>query len=170
MNQNPVDPEKHLSDAELFALAVPATGEPEAIPAHLSRCRDCSRALQEWKSAVVALAEAETGELARRTDAEWHVAEDATLAALRRAGRPRRGAHPWRWAVAIAASLLIVALVLPARRRAVSTASAVPTAAPQPAPSELTGADAADDELLRSASFLAAGGDVEGEGSGEDRL
>jgi len=39
--------EKHLTDAELFALAAPATGEPEALPKHLSTCRTCSRALQE---------------------------------------------------------------------------------------------------------------------------
>ncbi|HYX22428.1 MAG TPA: hypothetical protein VFA98_16410, partial [Thermoanaerobaculia bacterium] len=60
----------HLSDAELFALAAPAAGEPEALPAHLSACRDCARALREWKVAMGDVGEADAGELARRSPEE----------------------------------------------------------------------------------------------------
>jgi hypothetical protein len=67
--------------------------------------------------------------------------------------------------VAIAASLLVAALLLPLKRPATHVASAPPTpAAATTQGSELTPADQADDDLLRQASFLAAGGDLEGEG------
>ena len=38
----------HLTDAELFNLAVPPVGAPEALPRHLSEGWSCSRALHEW--------------------------------------------------------------------------------------------------------------------------
>jgi hypothetical protein len=163
------DFEAHLTDAELFSLAVPPTGEPEALPQHLSRCRDCSRALQQWQAAVRALADEDTGVIDRRTPEEWRSAEEATLAALRRAGRPGRRAHPMRWAVAVAASLLLAALVLPVRHGG-PAATAAPTPAAQAATSELSPADRADDEMLREASFLAGGGDDLADAALEGRL
>lgn len=157
--------DRHLTDAELFALAAPATGEPEALPKHLSGCRACSRALQEWKGAVRVLAEEDAGEIGRRTEEEWRAAEDATLERLKKATPARRRVHPWRWAVAIAASLLIAVLLLPSKRPAanIASASATPVATSSTG-DDLAPADQADDDLLRQASFLAAGGDLEGEG------
>ena len=167
--------ERHLTDAELFALAAPAAGEPEALPRHLSRCAVCSRALQEWKTEMRVLAADDAGEIGRRTEEEWRAKEDATIAALRRQAAPVRRLKPLRWAVAIAASLLVAVLVLPLRRSA-STAAAHPTpvSAAAPAPdgngSELGAADQADDDLLRQASYLAGGGDLETERALEGRL
>lgn len=93
MHDEPNPIEKHLSDAELFALAAPAAGEPEALPEHLSRCGECARALREWKDAVRAVGEADAGELARRTPEQWRAAEEATMTAIRAAGRPARRVH-----------------------------------------------------------------------------
>jgi hypothetical protein len=169
MHQDKPDHETHLTDAELFALAAPAAGEPEALPRHLSRCPACSRALQEWKGAVRLLADEETSEIDRRSPEEWREAEQATMAAIRRAGRPGRRVHPVRWAVGIAASLALLALVLPGSRSAPVLAP-VPTPSAQSASGELSAADRADDELLRQASFLAEGGDVDSDASAEGRL
>lgn len=161
----------HLSDAELFGLAAPAAGEPEALPAHLSQCRDCARALREWKAAMAAVGEAEEGELARRSPEEWRAREDETLEAIRRARRPRRSMPAWRWALAAAASLLVAVLVLTARRAAppVTTVAAHATPAVA-ASSDMSAADAADDRLLRDASYLAGGGDVDSGSGLESRL
>ena len=168
------DVDRHLTDAELFTLAAPAAGGPEELPRHLSRCPACSRALQEWKSELRVLGDEDAGEIGRRSEEEWREKEDATIAGLRRRGVPVRRVRPLRWAVAIAASLLLAALLLPTRRPA-ATAAAHPTpvmaaAAPADGGSELGAADQADDDLLRQASYLAAGGDLEGEGSLEGRL
>ncbi len=167
MDAQTPDVEGHLTDAELFALAAPATGDPEALPRHLSRCRACSRALQDWKAAVRALADDETRELDGRTPEDWRAAEAATMAAIRRAGRPGRRPRPWRWAVGVAASLVLVFLAVPGRKP-MPVASLVPTPAAE-AP-ELSAADRADDELLREASFLAAGGDDANDADLEGRL
>ncbi len=155
---------RHLTDAELFGLAAPASGEPEALPPHLSRCEDCSRALQEWKASVRALAAEEVVEIERRSPAEWQAAENATMAAIRRAARP--GPHPLRWAVGIAATLAVIALAMPARR-AIPIAAAIPTPA---AEAGLSPADRADDDLLRQASYLAGGGDDGSEAESEENL
>jgi hypothetical protein len=164
------EPDRHLTDAELFALAAPASGEPEAIPKHLSACRTCSRALQDWKGAVRALAEKDAGEIGRRTEEEWRAAEDATLEKLK-AAPARRRVHPLRWAAAIAASLLVAVLLLPSKRPPASAAAAPATpAATSSSASDLSPADQADDDLLRQASFLAAGGDLEGESGLAGRL
>jgi hypothetical protein len=167
MDTQTPDVEAHLTDAELFALAAPATGDPEAIPRHLSRCRACSRALLDWKAAVRALADDEAGELDRRTPEQWKAAEDSTMAAIRRAGRPGRRSHPLRWAVGVAASLVVVFLAMPGRKAA-PVASLVPTPAAEV--QELSASDRADDELLREASFLAAGGDDANDADLEGRL
>ena len=148
--------QRHLSDSELFGLAAPAAGEPEALPRHLSQCQSCSRALQDWKAAVRALAEEEVGELNRRSPEQWRAAEDATMAAILRAGRPRRFRHSLRWAIGIAASLLIVALAMP-RRSAPPVSVAVAASSDETA---LSAADREDDRLLRDVSFLAQGDDT----------
>lgn len=162
---NKHDSDRHLTDAELFGLAAPAAGEPEALPPHLSTCQSCSRALQEWKASVRALAAEEVDEIERRSPAEWQAAEDATMAAIRRAARPARRAHPLRWFVGIAATLAVIALAMPARRSS-PVATVVPTPA---AEAGLSPTDRADDDLLREASYLAGGGDespeVESEGN-----
>ncbi len=158
--------EAHLTGAELLALAAPATGEPEALPRHVLGCPTCSRRLQEWKASVRALAAEEVDPVSRRTPREWRAAEEATMAAIHRAGRPGRRAHPVRWAVAIAASLLLVALLVPGTRTA-STAGRVPRPDAEPA---MTAADRADDALLRDAAYLAQGGDTLGDPESDDSL
>ena len=164
MDQN--DSDRHLTDAELFGLAAPAAGEPEALPPHFSSCQACSRALQEWKASVRALAAEEVDEIERRSPADWQAAEDATMAAIRRAARPGRKSHPLRWAVGIAATLAVIALAMPGRR-IVPIAAAVPTPT---ADAGLSPADRADDDLLREASYLAGGGDDAAEADSEGRL
>jgi hypothetical protein len=152
MHDTTVDP--HLTDAEIFSLAAPASGEPEALPAHLLRCPDCSRGLHEWKAALRAIGHDEVAELDRRTPGEWRQAEDATMSAIRRAGKPGGSRRAVRWAVGIAASLLLVALAMP--RRGGPEALAVPGPDQSAA---LSPADAEDDALLREAADLARGGD-----------
>ncbi|HEY7574729.1 MAG TPA: hypothetical protein VIB08_06160 [Thermoanaerobaculia bacterium] len=147
--------ESHLSDADLFALAVPAAGEPEALPRHLSECQACSRSLQEWKSSVRALGEESVDAINRRSPEQWHAAAEATMARIRRAARPGRARRPLRWALGVAASLLILALAVPRRAAA---PSAVATAAPET--SGLSEADREDDQLLRDVAFLAQGDDT----------
>jgi len=149
---------KHLDDATLFALATPAAGEPEALPGHLSRCSSCARALAEWKSAIRTLGEEELGAIGRRSPEAWRAAEDATMAAIRRASRRRGIVRPLRWAVGIAASLLILALAIPARRRERRPSPAA--SASQAEENALPVADRADDALLKDAEFLARGGDT----------
>ena len=172
MNPENPDLDEHLTDAELFALAAPAAGEPEALPRHVLSCRTCSRSLQEWKAAVRALADEDAGEIGRRTAEQWSAAEDATIAALRRAAPGRRPSRRLRWAIAVAASLLLAALLLPLRRHAPPRVAAVPTpsVAAAGSDSELTPADQADDELLRQASYLASGGDLDNDVPVEGRL
>ena len=147
------EPTRHLTDAELFAGALPAAGQPEALPAHLSECLACSRALAEWKSAVRELATEDAAPIAARTPAEWTAAEDSTLALIRRARR-RRPRMPLRWAVAAAAVLFVVALLLPTRGRERGNAAERPLDA-----AELSAQDQADDALLRDVARLSRGDD-----------
>lgn len=158
--------ERHLTDAELFSFAAPAAGEPEALPRHLLECQSCSRALQEWKASVRTLAEEDVDELSRRSPEAWRAAEEATMAAIRRADRPGRKAHPLRWLLGVAAALVIAVLALPVRR-GVTTAAAVPT---PPAEAALSPSDLADDALLRDVAYLAEGGDTTADVETEDRL
>ncbi|MDQ2871407.1 MAG: hypothetical protein M3S32_11725 [Acidobacteriota bacterium] len=145
----------HLTDAELFGLAIPAAGAPEALPSHLSDCLACSRALQEWKGAVRELG-GEMGPIGARTSEAWAEAEDQTMRAIRRAGSVRRGT-PLRWGVGIAASLLLIALAVPMRR---SDPAAIPAAGM--AASDLSPQDQADDALLRDVARLASAEDPAG--------
>jgi hypothetical protein len=142
----------HLTDAELFTLAVPPVGEPEALPRHLSECFRCSRALQEWKLAVREIADEDTEALDRRTEAEWESMENATIAAMRRAGRHRR-APALQWAASIAAGLLLGILVLPALRKSAPGVSGRTAAAATAAQ------DQKDDALLRDVARLSQGED-----------
>ncbi len=92
MQREPLTSADHLSEGDLFTLAVPPAGEPEALPRHLSECSSCSRALSEWKTAVRDLAGSETDALSRRTPREWEALENRTLEAIRgaRVGGSRR--------------------------------------------------------------------------------
>lgn len=140
----------HLTDAELFGLAAPPAGEPEALPAHLSECGACGRALQAWKAAVRDLASEDAGPMGRRTPSDWASAEERTLRAIR--GARVRPAFRMRRAMGFAAALLAAALLLPLRRSSVE-APAVATAPAE----DLSAADLADDALLRDAALLARG-------------
>ena len=91
-------PGPHLTDADLFALTAPASGEPEPLPRHLSRCEACARALQEWRGSMRELAREDVAELERRPEEDWKAAREATMSAIRRA-RPRRPAAAVRWIV-----------------------------------------------------------------------
>jgi hypothetical protein len=174
-----VDNERHLTDAELLGLAAPASGEPEPLPRHLSVCESCSRALQEWQTAMRETAREDVEELERRTPEEWRAAENATMAAIRRV-RPKRRASAVRWAAGIAAALLLLALAMPFRRSAtqppvaVATAQTAPTApttaAETPNGGFATAGDRDDDALLRDVEFLARGGDDHVELLLEDNL
>ena len=141
----------HLTDAELFTLAVPPVGEPEALPRHLSECFRCSRALQEWKLAVREIADDDMAALDHRTAAEWESLENETIAAMRRAGQKRR-APVVQWAASIAAGLLLGVLLLPAIRNTVFGGSGGP-GGEQPAQ------DQKDDALLRDVARPSQGDD-----------
>jgi len=143
---------EHLTDAELFAGALPAGGRPEALPAHLSECLACSRAMAEWKSAIRELASEDAAPISARSAAEWTEAEERTLALLRRTRR-KRPRMPLRWAVAAAAVLFLVVLLLPTRH---SDRTAVMRSAES---SDLTPEDQADDALLRDVARLSRGED-----------
>jgi hypothetical protein len=141
----------HLTDAELFTLAVLPVGEPEALPRHLSECLRCSRSLQEWKLAVREISDEETEALDRRSAAEWEALENRTIEAMRRAGRKSR-APAVKWGVSIAASLLLAVLLLPSLRKTGGVAPAQPAAA-------LSAEDQKDDALLRDVARLSRGED-----------
>lgn len=145
-------PTDHLTDDALFALAVPTAGVPEALPPHLMECLACSRALTEWKSAVRDLGERDEETLSERTPEEWAAAENATLAAVRRAGAPGRGRpQTLKWALPIAASLFLVLLLVPGR----DVTSPTPVSNDETA--GLSAQDRADDALLRDVEALAGG-------------
>ncbi len=156
-------PDPHLTDAELFALAAPPSGEPEPLPQHLARCEACARSLVEWREAVCELGREQARRIDERPAEDWDAAREATMAAVRSAGR-HRSASAVRWIAGIAAALLLVALAMPARRG--GTAPAGPDA-PQAA-SSMSPADRADDALLRDAEYMAQGGDDNFSLIGED--
>lgn len=144
-------PTNHLTDDAVFALAVPTAGVPEALPPHLMECLECSRALNDWKSAVCDLGDRDEETLAARSAEEWSAAEDATLAAVRRAGAPGRGRPQMlKWALPVAASLLLVLFLVPGRDVPSQTTSDDEVAS-------LSAQDRADDALLRDVERLAGG-------------
>ena len=152
MNKVTNIPDRHLTEPELFSLALPASGEPEALPAHLSECLSCSRVLQQWKGAVRDLAAEDEEVLGRRAAARWEALEDQTIAAIRRS---RSGASRKRvqWALSIAASLVLAVFLLPGLRP--SGNAAAPASA-----ASLSAEDARDDALLREVDQLASGEDA----------
>ena len=155
--ENRTQPAVHLTDDALFALAVPAAGVPEALPAHLLQCVRCARALAEWKNAIRDLGERDEDLLEKRGADEWSEVEDATLAAIRRQGAPGRGrARTLRWALPVAASLLVFALLVTGRQSS--------TRAPELSEDTagLSTQDRADDALLRDVDSLASGDDTSG--------
>ena len=156
----------HLTDAELFTLAAPPAGEPEVLPRHLSECQSCSRALQEWKASMRDLADEDVEPIDRRSPEEWLASADATMARIRRATRPGRSQRPLRWAVGIAASLLLLALAIP--RHGAGPAPVPGTA--QGTATGLSAADQEDDRLLRDVNDLAQGDDATGLLGMEDSL
>jgi hypothetical protein len=142
----------HLTDDELFALALPPTGAPEPLPVHLAECLRCSRVLADWKTAVSDVGAEDEETIARRSDEEWESVESATLDAIRRAGRPGRGrtARTLRWALPVAASLLLFGVLVFERSRDVRP----------PVVDDLAGLssqDRADDDLLLDVERLASG-------------
>ena len=156
--ENHTAPGDHLTDDALFALALPAAGLPEALPAHLLACLRCTRALADWKNAVRDLGERDEDVLEKRTAGEWTAVEDATMSAIRREGAPGRGrARTLRWALPVAASLLVFALLVSGRQD--------PTPAPEAAgdTAGLSAQDQADDALLRDVDRLASGEETSGE-------
>jgi hypothetical protein len=151
--------DKHLTDAELFSLAAPASGEPEALPRHLSECQVCSRALQEWQTALRAIGDEEVEDIEKRTPQQWREAEAETMSAIRKAA-PRERRNPWRWAIGVAASLVILALAMPWKPASAPAASSGTTVASAAADDAgMSPADRDDDALLREAAYLARGGD-----------
>jgi len=148
MQREPLTSAEHLTEGQLFTLAVPPAGEPEALPRHLSECSSCSRALSEWKTAVRDLAGSETDALSRRTPREWEALENRTLEAIRgeRVGGSRR--LGW-WAAAVAAAVLLFAVALPVSRT-MSRGAVPPTLAAQ----QFTTQDQEDDLLLRDVARL----------------
>jgi len=146
----------HLTDEELFALALPPAGEPEALPPHVLACARCGRALQEWKAAVRDVGEEDVAAVNARTAAEWRAVEDRTLESLRRV-IPRRSRRPIVWASGLAAAVLLAILVAPGPPAAKKAPPAVSAAAHA---SDLSPQDAADDALLRDVARLSRGDDA----------
>ena len=144
---------EHLTDEELFGLAVPPAGVPEALPRHLSGCLRCSRALADWKGAVRDLGDQDEEALANRSAEEWRAVEDATLAAVRRQGAPGRGRRRRRlsWALPAAAALLLCALLVTGRNDSARIVNASDDT------SSFSAQDRADDVLLRDVDRLASG-------------
>jgi len=139
----------HLSDAELFTLALPPAGEPEALPRHLSDCSRCSRAFGEWKTAVRELAEEDTETLRTRSHEEWEALERRTIDAI---ARSRIGGFhiSTRQALTVAAVVAFFAVALPlwrGREGAARSTSSAPVA-------QLSAQDQADDALLKDVARL----------------
>jgi hypothetical protein len=147
-------PLAHLTDAELFGLAAPASGEPQPLPQHLSHCESCARALQEWRAAMRELGREDVEAIDDRPAEEWAAAREATMSAVRRA-RPRRTGAAVRWVAGTAAVILLVALAMPARREGART----PAAGAPTGMAFASAADREDDALLRDSEFIAQGGD-----------
>jgi hypothetical protein len=114
---------------------------------------------------VRTLAEEEVDEINRRSPEQWDAAAAATMSRIRRAALPGRRRRSLRWAVGIAASLLVLALVIPRHR-----VSPQAPAAPAADASGLSAADREDDRLLRDVAFLAQGDDASAGLSPDDSL
>lgn len=148
---------RHLTDAELGALAVPAAGSPEALPAHLSDCLACTRALSEWKNALAAIGD-EGGPLDERTEEDWGRLAEGTMDRIRFSPR-RRSSTAVRWTVGIAASLLLAVLSVPLRDAVSNRASGERDRGR----SGLSRQDQADDALLRDVARMTRAEDDAGD-------
>jgi len=147
----------HLGEEELFALAVPPAGVPEALPRHLSECLRCSRALAEWKNAVRDVGQEDEDALENRSSEEWRALEDATLAAVGRQRAPGRGRpRTLAWALPAAAAILLCAVLLTGRN---GSARIVDRSEDS---SGFSAQDRADDALLRDVDRLASGEETPG--------
>lgn len=144
---------RHLTDDELFALALPAAGVPEALPAHLSDCLVCSRALSTWKGAVRDLADEGDVAIARRSPEEWDRKAESTMQAIR-GSRFTAKSRRMRWGIGIAASILLFVIAVPVERAVMNRS--------RHEPADLSAQDQADDRLLRDVARLSRG---EGNGS-----
>jgi hypothetical protein len=151
-------PATHLTDEELFGLALPPAGEPEALPPHVLSCVRCGRALQEWKAAVIDVGEEDVAPVNARSAAEWRSAEDRTLDSLRHV-TPRRSRRSIVWAAALAAAVLVAILIAPGRQPSVKNAPAMASGS-SPHSSEMSPQDAADDALLRDVAKLSRADDA----------
>jgi hypothetical protein len=148
---------EHLTDEELFALAVPAAGVPEALPRHLSGCLRCSRALADWKGAVRDLGDQDEEALANRSADEWRAVEDATLEAVGRQGAPGRArTRRLSWALPAAAALLLCVLLVTGRNDSARIVNGSDDTA------SFSAQDRADDALLRDVDRLASGDETSG--------
>lgn len=148
---------EHLTDEDLFALAVPPAGVPEALPRHLSECLRCSRALADWKGAVRDLGQEAEEALASRSDEEWRAVEDATLAAVGRQGAPGLGrARRLSWALPAAAALLLGVVLVTGRNGSARIGNGSDDTA------SFSAQDRADDALLRDVDRLASGDETSG--------
>jgi hypothetical protein len=141
--------ESHLTESELFGLALPPAGEPEALPRHLSDCLSCSRAFSEWKTAVRDLADEAPEVLRRRASSEWDALASRTMKAIHRSRIGRRRLSV-RVALAAAAIAAFFAIALPLWRGQTKPAR---SAASEPA-AVLSAEDQADDALLRDVARL----------------
>jgi hypothetical protein len=153
----------HLTDDELFGLALPPAGQPEPLPAHLSACRTCSRALQEWKQAVGELSHEADEAFSSRSAADWDARGRETMERLRRAGSPgRRVSRQAFVGLLLAASMLLFAWLAPR----------TPPPGPVPAAesAELSPADQEDDALLRDIQRVARGEEVWNPLASEDSI
>jgi hypothetical protein len=155
---------RHLTDGELCALAIPAHGSPEALPRHLSDCLACTRALSEWKEALSSVAD-DAGPSDSRTERDWDLTAKQTLERIRRSPRIDRRIASMRWAVGIAAALLLAVLALPLRPGGSSRLS--PAAERdrdhEHERAELSGQDQADDALLRDVARMSRAEDELGD-------
>jgi hypothetical protein len=159
-------PTAHLTEEELFGLALPPAGQPEALPAHLSACRVCSRALQEWKQAVLELAGEADDAMARRSTAGWDARAKETMERVRASGAPgRRGSRQAVVGLLLAAAMLLFALLAPRQPAVVTPAPSGVSAA-----SELSPADQEDDALLRDIQRVARGEELWNPLPAEDAL
>ncbi len=152
--ENRTSSDSHLTDDALFALALPAAGIPEALPAHLLECPRCARALADWKSAVRDLGERDEDVLDRRTAEDWNAVEEATLSAIRGEGAPGRGRpQTLRWALPVAATLLVFGLLVSGMQEPPRVPDALDDTA------QLSAQDQADEALLRDVDSMASGDD-----------
>lgn len=147
----------HLTDEQLFGLALPPAGEPEALPPHVLSCAQCGRALQEWKAAVIDVGEEDVAPVDARSASEWRAAEDRTLESLRQV-TPRRSRRPVVWAAGLAAAVFLAILMTPGRQASVAKAPVAASASAHA--SEMSPQDAADDALLRDIAKLSRGDDA----------